>query len=258
MHGLWKLIPQSPGTSRKDISLKDGQILFDHLDGSALTGQVMKKLFSLLLTFVFLNVQAMAISGGPKYDDQANVDIVGTYSGVLIPTDPTQGATSVSSGSGTALTPESINSMGIFTLGVPVAGPATGSFLAFTEGIIFSGTITAVGDPGKGTLNGLLEANYDYTLSFFDGTTIQSLDVQAQVTGTLQAEIEALDSNIASIQSLLLAIQRIEGTASMAVNLGFVDADGKPVIDSIITFTVDGVKQSATVVTAELETDFGG
>jgi hypothetical protein len=219
----------------------------------------MKKLLSLLLTFVFLNAQAFAISGGPKYDDATNVDIVGTYSGVLIPVDPTQGSTAVSSSSSSStLTPESINSMGIFTLGVPIAGPATGSFLAFTEGIIFSGTITAVGDPGKGTLNGLLEANYDYTLSFFDGTTIQSLDVEAQVTGTLQAEIEALDSNISSIQSLLLAIQRIEGEASMAVNLGFVDSDGKPVIDSIISFTVDGVKQSATVVTAELETDFGG
>ena len=114
----------------------------------------MKKILSFLLTIVFLQAHVFAMSGGPTYSTTGE-NIVGSYSGVLIPDSAVISAVTGPNG-------EVIPSLGIFSLSVPVTGYATGIFMMFSEGQTFPGTINAVGNALKGTLDGLLEASFWY------------------------------------------------------------------------------------------------
>ncbi len=203
----------------------------------------MKKILSFLLCIVFLQAQVFALVGGPVYTDGQNVDIVGTYSGTMTPVDVIGSGTAGPNG-------ESVDSLGLFTLGVPAAGPAAGTFVIFQQGIIFSGKITAIGDPSKGTLNGLVEATYSYTISTIVGGAVVTTPITANVNGVLKAAIHLpSDFDPTSIASILSSFQRIDGTASVAVDLGNINADGTPVIVRVDKYLVDGVKQSTTVNT---------
>ncbi len=203
----------------------------------------MKKILSFLLCIVFLQAQVFALVGGPVYTDSQNVDIVGTYSGTMTPVDPIASGTLGPNG-------EAVESLGLFALGVPAAGPATGTFVIFQQGIIFAGTITAVGDPSKGTLNGLITATYTYNLSILIGGLIQTIPITASVNGVLKASINLpSDFDPTSIASILSSFQRLDGIASVAVDLGDINPDGTPVIVRVDKYLVDGVKQSTTVNT---------
>ncbi len=204
----------------------------------------MKKILSFLLCIVFLQAQVFALVGGPVYTDAQNVDIVGTYSGTMTPVDAIASGTPGPNG-------EAVESLGLFALGVPAAGPATGTFVIFQQGIIFAGTITAIGDPSKGTLNGLITASYDYNLSYIDGLgIIQTIPITASVNGVLKASIHLpSDFDPTSIASILSSFQRLDGVASVAVDLGDINPDGTPVIVRVDKYLVDGVKQSTTVNT---------
>ena len=203
----------------------------------------MKKLLSFLLCVVFLQAQVFALVGGPVYDDGLNVNIIGTYSGTMTPVDVVASGTPGPNG-------ESVESLGLFALGVPAAGPATGTFVIFQQGIIFSGRITAIGDPSKGTLKGLLTATYSYTLSGLVGGAIVTIPVTASVNGVLKASIILpSDFDPTSISSILNSFQRIDGTATVAVDLGNINPDGSPVVVRVDKYLVDGVKQSTTVNT---------
>ncbi|MDQ6809456.1 MAG: hypothetical protein M3Z64_08565, partial [Verrucomicrobiota bacterium] len=94
----------------------------------------MKAILGSLLCIVLATSQAFGISGGPQYPGGTN--LVGTYAGVLQPMfDPTN--------------PSSSNSIGVFSLGIPTSGTGGGTFVMFTQGRVFSGTIQGVGDPNK-------------------------------------------------------------------------------------------------------------
>jgi hypothetical protein len=213
----------------------------------------MKKLLSFLLCIVFLQAQVFALVGGPPNTGGQRVDIVGTYSGTMTPVDAVASGTAGPNG-------ESVDSLGLFALGVPAAGPASGTFVIFQQGIIFSGRITAIGDPSKGTLNGLLAATYNYTLSGLVGGVIVTIPVQASVNGVLKASIALPnDFDPTSIASILSSYQRIDGTATVAVDLGNINNDGSPDIVRVDKYLVDGVKQSTTVNTgAALTAPTGG
>lgn len=205
----------------------------------------MKTVFPLLLCYALTITQTFALSGGPVFGG-SRVSTTGIYSGVLqgqeeidtttsgptipgdpIPTDPT--VTGVPS-----------NALGLFSLTVPTTNLATGAFMLFADGEIFSGTINGSADPDSGQLKALLDGTFTFNLTTFTSTgTTNTTAVTATALGQLTARVSA--SNALAATSLA----RLNGTASLQVSFGEVDvATLQPIIARTITFTVTGFKQS--------------
>lgn len=186
----------------------------------------MKAILGSLLCFVLFASECFALSGGPQYG--GGVNVVGSYAGVLQPAfDPTD--------------PFSANSLGVFTLAVPTVGESTGNFLMFSRGRSFSGTIQGVTDPSTAKISALLDATFNYTLSFIDSTgTLQTVDVTATVNGPLTAKIKPTRSLTAS------STAKIRGTATAFISNGGVEPNGDPTIDGTLSLDVIGFKQSDT------------
>ena len=184
----------------------------------------MKAILGSLLCFVLASSECFALKGGPPYPVTTN--IVGSYAGVLQPAfDPTD--------------PFSANSLGVFTLGVPSVGAANGVFIMFTRGRVFSGTIQGVADPNKATLSALLDATFNYTLTFLDDFgMLQTVDVTASVDGPLTANIVRPRSPFAISAAL------IKGSATAFISNGGVDTNGDPIIDGTLSLSVQGFQQS--------------
>lgn len=195
----------------------------------------MKRVLSLLLAFVFLRAETYALSGGPNYG--GNVDIVGTYSGVLVQ----------------VLTPEMTESdlsgsLAVFTMAIPQTGLARGTTLVFSGGQVYDGTITGVGDvtsSNKASFKGILEASYDFTLSTpstdSDGNpTVIVSSVTATANGTVDAEI--FNTNVASTLTTL-----IKGTAQVLISNGLVNDALDPIINEVVDYQLTGFRQSTSV-----------
>lgn len=228
----------------------------------------MKRILSFLLCIIFLKAQAFAIHGPLEGADSGTI-LLGTYSGTLIPEDADQGTRVVDLQTGE--TKETLNSIGLFTVAIPSSGIGTGSFLIFTEGRSYAGTITAVGDPGPGTLTGILEATYEYTdflrddngdiiyeATVTNGTTTvtpASGTFQAAVRGSLFAKVNSSISNLNTLNAQTGNFGRIEGTAETASVFVSPDGAGELVTDKIVRYKVDGVKQS---ITADAATQLAG
>jgi hypothetical protein len=202
-----------------------------------------KALFGSLLCLVLAASQSFAIKGGPQYPAGGN--IVGTYGGVLQGIfDPT--------------TPSSSNTIGVFSLGVPKTGNATGPFVMFARGRVFSGTIQAAADPIKASIKGVLSASFNYTLSQTvtdnDGkTTVITRPITASVNGPLDATVASAKSKTLSTATTIL-----QGTATLNISEGHVAANGDPIIVSIVSLSVSGFKQSDTAPTTTTTTTTGG
>jgi len=186
----------------------------------------MKAILGSLLCFVLFASECFALSGGPPYP--GNISVVGIYAGVLQPAfDPTD--------------PFSANSLGVFTMAIPSVGASVGNFLMFTRGRAFSGTIQGVTNPNNGALNAVLDATFNYTLSFIDAFgVLQSVDVTASVTGPLTATISATRSKKA------VSATKIRGSATAFISNGGVEPNGDPTIDGILSLDVMGFQQSNT------------
>jgi hypothetical protein len=203
----------------------------------------MRIFFALLMCLVFGTAQCFAIKGGPAYPGGTNV--VGTYAGVLQGVfDPT--------------TPSSSNNIGVFSIGVPKSGNATGPFVMFSRGRVFSGTIQGTADPTKASIQGVLDAKFDYNLlvpvtetTTTNGvttskTTFQTLAISAHANGPLNATI----ATTKSAQTLSASTTVLRGSATMNISEGQIAANGDPVIVKILTLTVSGFKQSDTEPTS--------
>lgn len=206
----------------------------------------MKTLFPLLLSYVLMTSQTFAISGGPVFGG-GGVNVPGIYSGVLQGITETQGATGgpaipgdpVPPGDGgTTGTPS--NAIGLFDLTIPATALATGTFIMFADGVVFSGTIDASGDIDTGIIQGVLQGMYNFTLNTFDATgAVTATQVTAQALGRITAQV----SDTTSLFSTSLA--RLTGTANLGINFGTVDVSTlAPVISRTISFDVLGFKQS--------------
>lgn len=205
----------------------------------------MRALLSTLLSFAFLEAQALAVhQPHPGELGGGNVpNVVGTYAGVLLPggSDSNSDSSSSSSSSGS-------NSIGVFSLSVPLSGIGSGAFVAFSGGRQFNGTVQAVADPDFGNLRGVLEATFDLTLQQVttgtDNTlTTTSITITATLAGDLNATITPTTFGLSDNPSLA----RIDGTAHLDVNFGGVNSsDFSPIISNSIDFTVIGFKQSLT------------
>jgi hypothetical protein len=211
----------------------------------------MKMLFASLMCFVLGSAECFAIKGGPVFSAGAN--IVGTYGGVLQGLfDPT--------------TPSSSNTIGVFSLGVPKTGNASGPFVMFARGRVFSGTIQAAADPTKASIKGILDARFNYNLLVpvtdevvgSNGNTtlitrIETLAVTAHANGPLNATVASGKANKIGTSATLL-----QGTATLNISEGQVAANGDPVIVSILSLSVSGFKQSDTAPTTSTTTTTGG
>lgn len=162
--------------------------------------------------------EGFALKGGPIYPVAKNV--VGTYSGVMTPTDAS-------------------NTLGIFTVGIPDAGLATGTITIFTGIRTFVGTIRGFGNPETGIFRGAIQAIPVVTAGT---STVTTLNEHAD--GILAATVEAGKTTF-----LGLADTRLAGSAFITTTIG-----------SSLTFTsfaVEAFKQSNTANTSTSSTTSG-
>ena len=191
-----------------------------------------KGLFGSLLCLVLATSQAFALKGGPNYGS-GGPNIIGSYAGVLQGLfDPTN--------------PASSNSIGIFTLGVPESGTASGSFIMFARGRTFRGTIDAAADPRKASLKGIVSARYDYNLQRTEldengNPRVVSIPVTASVNGPIEAKAAVSQTRTFATSSTLL-----RGEATLFISGGYVNNSGDPIINEIVLLSVNGYKQSNT------------
>ena len=220
----------------------------------------MKVLLAGLMCLVFTITQAFAISGGPPYPGSTNV--VGVYAGVMkpkkVPTScPADPSTCPDSPPGC-----SANSLGVFSVGVPNSGTAAGTFVMFSQGRVFNGTIRGTADPGKDAnssrINAVLSASFNFTVTFAPtpcpvvtpavSCTPSSFSeaVTAEATGNLDAHIKSQSS-----RTLLGATSvRLVGSATIDISHGQVNSDLAPVINCQMTLKVTGFKQTDTAPTS--------
>jgi hypothetical protein len=209
----------------------------------------MKKVLSLLMAFVFLQAQSYALSGGPNYGTPANLNVVGTYAGVLVPE-------SVSDENSVGDTTQSSANIGLFSLGVPDSGPSVGSAIVFVEGTAFNGAIIGVVDPGTGSFRAIIDAVSTYTII---DTVVTGVDANGNpivevvesnifAQGSIDAQIVALGVPSPSTGTTPPGSTRVVGTAAIDI-FGSLEPDGTPDVTSTATFTVDGFKQSDTATT---------
>ena len=197
----------------------------------------MKSLFGALLCFVLAQTQAWAISGGPIYPG-SKTSVVGTYAGVLSP--------AFCAEPNPANCP-ALNSIGVFSLAVPDTGNGTGAFTMFARGRVFTGTITANADPKNGSVQGIVEARYNFNIQHVEVDILgESHVVSVPVTATVNGPVKAKISTSANHSSATSAV-RLTGDATMFVSGGFVNGStGEPIIDATLSLKVNGFKQSST------------
>jgi len=159
-------------------------------------------------------VALYAISGGPQYP--VSTDLSGSYAGVFKPAP----AASVSPGATPTPTPSCSpstdqNTLGVFSLAVPQSNLATGTFVLFSQGRIYTGSISGEADPTRAALNAVLQGSPAPTpnptpiaASIVNGT------VHARATHTITAPFSSVGVQIRG-QALL----EFEDNATSAVCL---------------------------------------
>lgn len=220
----------------------------------------MKVLLAALMCLVITLTQAFAISGGPPYPGSTNV--VGVYAGVMKPkkvpaTCPVDPSTCPDDPPGC-----SANSLGVFSLGVPSSGLATGTFVMFSQGRTFNGTIQGTADPGKDAnsarINAVLSASFNFTLTEITPCPIPTpspnctpsattQEVTASANGSLAAHIKSLSSRNAFGATSV----RLVGSATIDISQGQVSAATlEPIITCHMMLKVTGFKQTDTAPTS--------
>ena len=213
----------------------------------------MKKVLSLLVAFVFMQVQTWALSGGPQYGG-AQASVSGTYAGVFTGI----GGTAINLGTTLLVDSVGTNAVGLFVIGVPVTDIASGTFALFFEGTFFQGGILGIANPNKQTLTGVAQGVHITQLTSFTdlffGTSSKSVNFDATADGTLKANIENTGfGGITLIGTGAFTVSRIVTTQITIPDPAFPGFFiTVPVQTSVpegtLSFTLDGFKQSATVV----------
>jgi hypothetical protein len=203
----------------------------------------MKILLACLMCLVLVASECFAISGGPVFSGSLNV--VGTYAGVIKRPSETPPASPpcplMESGC-------AANSLGVFSVGVPASGISSGTFVMFSQGRVFTGTIRGTADPGQAKLTGVLNATFDFTETFInpDGTTTEVM-VTASANGNLKTRITTVSSH--SGLNTATAI-RLAGTATLNIDHGRLNTASEPCITCYMTLRVVGFKQTNTAATS--------
>jgi hypothetical protein len=191
----------------------------------------MKIVLACLMCLVLGASESFAIDGGPVYPGGTNV--VGTYAGVI---DRVVTDSPLDCGA---------NSIGVFSVGVPKTGISSGTFVMFSQGRTFTGTIQGVADPGKSTLKGVLNASFNFTVTRTNinpvtgETTTTTTDVTASANGNLKTQITS-----GADLTLGVTATRLRGTATLSIDMGQLNADLTPLVVCEVTLRVRGFKQS--------------
>jgi hypothetical protein len=212
----------------------------------------MKKILPVLLCYVLSASQMYAVSGGPVFT--SGISPVGTFSGViegitetddLIGSGPTIPGDPLPPANNSNTVPS--NALGLFDLSVPAVGNASGAFVLFADGIVFTGTIQAFANPNNDKLTGILEATSTVTITDVVGTATTTTVTETAI-GLINAKITGATSSSTSLGSLT-------GTANLDVSYGEYNTSTlQPIIDKSLTFNVIGVKQSGTATTTTTTT----
>ncbi len=213
----------------------------------------MKKVLSLLVAFVFMQVQTWALSGGPQYGG-SQASVTGTYAGVFTGI----GGTAISLGTGALVDSAGTNALGIFVIGVPVTDVANGTMAIFFEGSFFQGGIIGIADPNKQTLSGVCQGVHITQLTSFTdlffGQSSKSVNYDSRADGTLKSKIE--NTGIGGITLVGTGSFTVSIIVSTPITFPDPNNPGKfitTVVQSSVptgtlSFAVDGFKQSQTVV----------
>ncbi len=200
----------------------------------------MKKLLPILLCYVLMTTQVYAISGGPVFGG-SDLNPVGTYSGVINVTKELDNDDPVVDPVTGNLVPSEVtdvNAIGLFDLGVPSTSVATGSFLLFVDGVVYTGTITASVNPDSDQLSGIVQGTFGFTISTqsFGVTTVTTTDVTALANGKITAGISGTAQG-ATASALI--------TGSSTINVDDTGlTNGQFHIDRTLNCTVSGFRQS--------------
>lgn len=205
----------------------------------------MKTHLGALICLVFTTAQSFALSGGPPYPGSTNV--VGVYAGVIrpkaIPVDSPPGC--------------SANSLGVFSVGVPTSGISTGTFVMFSQGRVFTGTIQGTADPGKATLKAVLSSSVNFPVTFAPTPCPVPTPAPActpssfteEVTATANGSLDTKISTQVSQSNLGVSATRLKGSATIDVSHGQLNPDLSPFVDCEMTLKVSGFKQTDTAPT---------
>ena len=208
----------------------------------------MKKLLPILLCYVLMTTQAYAISGGPVFGG-GGLNPVGTYSGVINVTKELDNDDPVVDPVTGNLVPSEVadvNAIGLFDLGVPTVSVATGSFLLFVDGVVYTGTITASVDPDSDKLSGIVEGTFGFTVETINDSGIGFTTVVTDVTALASGQITA---GISGTKQGTIASALITGVATINVdNSGL--TNGQFHTDSTLDCTVSGFRQALTASAA--------
>ena len=214
----------------------------------------MKKVLPILLCYVLMTTQVYAISGGPVFGG-TSLNPVGTYSGVITVNtvkdfvlDPDTGSTIIDPNTGQAqfTVDDSTVSLGLFSLGVPTTSVATGAFIQFVNGDVFSGNIVASVDPDSGTLSGLVEGTSSFSQTILEDTGTTVTTVVEVIDNSIAGKVTA---QVGGTRSGSLASATITGTANLIVNSGGNrvsggNEQGELVQNFALDCTVTGFRQS--------------
>jgi hypothetical protein len=118
---------------------------------------LLKNLAGVLVGLLFAVTAAFAISGGPVFPP-AKPDLTGSFSGVLVP-NPSPSPTVTVSPTPSPTPNDPRNSLGVFSISVPSsqAALATGTFVLFSHGRVFSGKIQGEADSTNAKLRAILQ-----------------------------------------------------------------------------------------------------
>lgn len=212
----------------------------------------MKKVLSLLVAFVFLQVQSWALSGGPQYGGTAG--LIGTYAGTFTgvkSTVPVPGSTAIVGS----------NSLGVFVIAVPETDLAQGTIALFFEGIFYQGGVVGAADPSKSTLNLVAQMIHVSTFNrvsgfFFDVTTI---DYDSRCDGTLTIKVGKGNSGLKGTGTFTVSnLVRAPVTTTTTTGVPPVTTTTTTIVNTFppagtLGFQVNGYKQSEKVVIPKLD-----
>ncbi len=184
-----------PASSRNIFAAARRKFIDDGRPFAAHSAHMVKKVFPLLLSYVFLTTQCWAISGGPDYGtrhSQHHRHVFGVHhrpDGVRrlhrrpdIPGDtlPTADTTTTTNS----------NALGLFDSAVPTTGTAHGAFLLFADGSSSAAPSTGRWTRTPKCSRALFRARTSFNLTTFTSTgTTDTTAVTAQALGMIVAKI---------------------------------------------------------------------
>jgi hypothetical protein len=262
---------QRPGFPRGACAAYHAPILFENILRNVLTMYSqpasilnMKKVLSLLLAFVFLQVESWALSGGPVFGSNSggNPSIIGTYGGVMIPT-----LTQVNTAGGASPSGFQPAAIGLFSLSVPETGISAGVALVFVDGVAFIGQIAGIGDADKQSIQGIIAgtSSFQVVVVISPGVT-QNFPIFAQGTfkadvvegdagaftpappgsgnGTSSGSGSSTSTTTASTPAEIGSTNAARITGKAQIGTFFTTSGGEPNINVLVEYSMDGIKQN--------------